>query len=272
MLRSGRAAPPSMPDKAQRRSRLRRYAYRNAASKAVYSLEKYCVIMNPAISARISPMMPPIADRVADSKRNCFKMSACRAPRLFRIPISFVRSVTATSMIFMMTMLRRSERCCGTNKYHYEDRSSYASYQAGDRVGREDSEIVLFAEIQLSLDPHQSPCLFDRIIDSQCPVLRQLQNMELDSALVRQTRVRMFLSAAGQSCPAAGQKRSLLPSGSRLFCKEFRGSRSRRRSLALRKELVDDVLTDKRHPHRIIIFGFGEKPSLSNVRFFDLSQ
>ena len=55
-----------------------------------------------------------IAASVADSSKNCFRMSDCRAPRLFLMPISFVRSVTATSMMFMMTIAPTINAMVGT--------------------------------------------------------------------------------------------------------------------------------------------------------------
>ena len=50
------------------------------------------------------PMQPPIALNVTASIRNCTRMSAARAPTAMRMPISRVRSVTLTSMMFMMPM------------------------------------------------------------------------------------------------------------------------------------------------------------------------
>ena len=51
-----------------------------------------------------TPPIPPMKDRVADSMRNCVMTSLRRAPSALRTPISRVRSVTETSMMFMMTM------------------------------------------------------------------------------------------------------------------------------------------------------------------------
>ena len=39
-----------------------------------------------------------------DSRRNCIRMSRFSAPTALRMPISRVRSVTLTSMMFMMPM------------------------------------------------------------------------------------------------------------------------------------------------------------------------
>src|SRR6266581_235374 len=49
-------------------------------------------------------MVPPIMESVTASTRNCIRMSRPRAPTAMRSPISRVRSVTDTSMMFMMPM------------------------------------------------------------------------------------------------------------------------------------------------------------------------
>ena len=46
-------------------------------------------------------MIPPIRHTITASTRNCWRISDCRAPTAMRIPISRVRSVTDTSMIFI---------------------------------------------------------------------------------------------------------------------------------------------------------------------------
>ena len=51
-----------------------------------------------------TPMAPPIRLSVTASMRNCARMSRPRAPTAMRRPISRVRSVTLTSMMFMMPM------------------------------------------------------------------------------------------------------------------------------------------------------------------------
>jgi len=53
---------------------------------------------------RPRPVAPPNADRNTASIRNCIIRSLCRAPSDFRKPISLVRSVTLTSMMFIITM------------------------------------------------------------------------------------------------------------------------------------------------------------------------
>ncbi len=49
-------------------------------------------------------MRPPANDRVSASTRNCARMLRGLAPTAMRTPISRVRSVTDTSMMFMMPM------------------------------------------------------------------------------------------------------------------------------------------------------------------------
>src|ERR1043166_1723169 len=51
-----------------------------------------------------TPKAPPIAVTITASMRNCVRMSLRRAPTALRMPISLVRSVTDTSMMFMTTM------------------------------------------------------------------------------------------------------------------------------------------------------------------------
>ena len=57
-----------------------------------------------AATPKAMPSAPPIIDSVTASTRNCFRMSRPRAPTAMRSPISRVRSVTDTSMMFMMPM------------------------------------------------------------------------------------------------------------------------------------------------------------------------
>ena len=47
-------------------------------------------------------MTPPVTLITSASTMNCSRMSCPRAPTALRRPISFVRSVTLTSMMFMM--------------------------------------------------------------------------------------------------------------------------------------------------------------------------
>jgi len=51
-----------------------------------------------------TPITPPMAESMIVSARNCRSMSRDRAPTALRMPISRVRSFTAISMMFMITM------------------------------------------------------------------------------------------------------------------------------------------------------------------------
>jgi len=48
------------------------------------------------------PITPPIRLSIADSVKNCRRISDFRAPNAFRKPISRVRSVTVTSIMFII--------------------------------------------------------------------------------------------------------------------------------------------------------------------------
>jgi hypothetical protein len=50
------------------------------------------------------PKAPPRQERMTASIKNWERISRSRAPRAFRRPISWVRSVTETNMIFIMPM------------------------------------------------------------------------------------------------------------------------------------------------------------------------
>ena len=75
-------------------------------------------VTRPASSASATPEMipirPPLSDSVVASTRNCVRMSRRRAPAALRMPISRVRSVTDTSMMFMMTMPPTSSEIAAT--------------------------------------------------------------------------------------------------------------------------------------------------------------
>ena len=61
------------------------------------------IAREPATPASI-PIIPPISARMSASTRNCRRTSRPLAPTAIRRPISRVRSVTDTSMMFMMPM------------------------------------------------------------------------------------------------------------------------------------------------------------------------
>ena len=83
--------------RARRRGRPTRAQPRPAAGVSAFTT-------NASASPRPMPITAPAAERVADSTTNCARMSRRRAPSAFRMPISRVRSLTAMSMMFMITM------------------------------------------------------------------------------------------------------------------------------------------------------------------------
>ncbi len=102
-----RAAPPCAPDKRQRTippqwpqttppGWTRAPPRRESRSPESSPSPRRC----PAIT----PMTPPDSASNADSIRNCSRISCRVAPSALRTPISRVRSVTETSMMFMITM------------------------------------------------------------------------------------------------------------------------------------------------------------------------
>ena len=59
---------------------------------------------SPSSSASVTPSAPPMRQTSTASMRNCLRMSPWRAPTAMRTPISCVRSVTDTSMMFITPM------------------------------------------------------------------------------------------------------------------------------------------------------------------------
>ena len=64
-----------------------------------------------------TPISPPVTDMSTDSIRNCREMTGPVAPTAIRRPISFVRSVTLTSMMFMIPIpATNSEKAAATTR------------------------------------------------------------------------------------------------------------------------------------------------------------
>ena len=59
--------------------------------------------------------MPPISETSTASVRNCVRMSLRRAPTALRMPISRVRSVTLTSMMFITPIPPTSSEIAATS-------------------------------------------------------------------------------------------------------------------------------------------------------------
>jgi hypothetical protein len=85
-------------------NRASRTASRTGAVKVVdMMLPRTVASPHEKTAAPTRPSRPPNRDRITDSTRNCRRMSRRRAPRALRTPISRMRSVTDTSMMFMTT-------------------------------------------------------------------------------------------------------------------------------------------------------------------------
>ena len=70
-----------------------------------------------ALTPTRMPSRPPVTLMSTDSMRNCSEMTGPVAPTAMRRPISLVRSVTETSMMFMMPMpATRSEKAAATTR------------------------------------------------------------------------------------------------------------------------------------------------------------
>ncbi len=105
--RSAAGATPCVPGKSRRRRRLA--AEKPTASAMACGVMSILQLANSptakeVITPSAMPRAPPIIDSVTASTRNCLRMSRPRAPTAMRSPISRVRSVTLTSMMFMMPM------------------------------------------------------------------------------------------------------------------------------------------------------------------------
>ena len=76
-----------------------------AAATEIDTLQPASHAINAVMSQpKAMPSRPPTALTTTASTRNCDRMSPARAPTALRRPISRVRSVTDTSMMFMMPM------------------------------------------------------------------------------------------------------------------------------------------------------------------------
>ena len=64
-----------------------------------------------------TPISPPVTDINTDSMRNCNEMTGPVAPTAIRRPISFVRSVTETSMMFIIPIpATNNEKAAATTR------------------------------------------------------------------------------------------------------------------------------------------------------------
>src|SRR4029434_10442 len=90
---------------------------------------KVAMAMAPPMPS-VTPTRPPMSESVTASTRNWPRMCRRRAPTAMRRPISRVRSVTDTSMMFMMPMPPTS------NQTHAIDANRAVVHQIGHRERR----------------------------------------------------------------------------------------------------------------------------------------
>ena len=93
------------------------------------------------------------------SMTNCIRMSRRRAPRDLRMPISWVRSVTLASMMFMMTMPPTTMKTATIPMVTAKMDAGQLMPGAHDGVGRVDAEVVVFTVRNVAPGPHQGPDL-----------------------------------------------------------------------------------------------------------------
>ena len=89
------------------------------------------------------PMTPPSAASTTASIRNCSSTSRSSAPIASRMPISRVRSVTLTSMMFMMPMPPTSRLTAATAPSSVVMIRGRARQRVGDLLGVEHGEVVV---------------------------------------------------------------------------------------------------------------------------------
>ena len=96
-------------------------------------------------------MPPPIRLITIASTRNCSSTSRPLAPMAMRMPISRVRSVTDTSMMFMMPMPPTISDTAGDAGQQVRERLDECGPDVGDLLLRPDREIVRVAGDELVL-------------------------------------------------------------------------------------------------------------------------
>ena len=134
--RSGRAATPSTPGSSRRPCRRsprrhrgddrRRATARSASSGSAVTSH------DAAAPEQRCPTTPPSRQSTTASTRNCRRMSRARAPTAMRRPISRVRSVTDTSMMFMMPTPPTTSEISAT----HSSRSGHQLAVWRERLGR----------------------------------------------------------------------------------------------------------------------------------------
>ncbi len=115
------------------------------------------------IAPRNTPITPPSALRVTASVRNCSRMLLRLAPMALRTPISRVRSVTETSMIFITPIPPTNEPDRGHREHQHENQVADFVPEIEKIVGSEDGEIIGLVVAQAALAAEQVADFLDRL-------------------------------------------------------------------------------------------------------------
>ena len=107
--------------------------------------------------ATTMPTMPPSAESTTASIRNCSSTSRSSAPMARRRPISRVRSVTLTSMMFMMPMPPTSRLTAATAPEQRGHHLRGARERLGELLRVEHVEVVVVALGELAALAQQLP-------------------------------------------------------------------------------------------------------------------
>ena len=115
-------------------------------------------------------MIPPRLHRTTASRRNWRRMNFGLAPSDLRMPISLVRSVTDTSMMFMMPIPATSSAMIPMTKAPSftpaVDLVEFADHAGGIEV----LEVVFLAALDAALPAQHRPRLGDGVVDQlRCP-------------------------------------------------------------------------------------------------------
>src|SRR5918998_12419 len=115
-----------------------------------------CATRWAAPAPRPMPSAPPMVESVVASMRNWLRMSRGRAPTASRSPISRVRSVTETSMMFMMPMPPTSRETPATAARRSDKVPADADALAAGLKRHEDGVVLVLPLRRLTLRRHDA--------------------------------------------------------------------------------------------------------------------
>ena len=94
-------------------------------------------------------------------------MSKRRAPSALRMPISRVRSVTLTSMMFMMTMPPTTSEMQSDRHHHGRDHGEQAVDEAANGVGRQEIEAIGLARLLMEVGAQGDAGQIERLLHGE---------------------------------------------------------------------------------------------------------